>query len=530
MAEILFKGENRELRVNVFQELNDKGKDLSTTDKIKARIVSLFQDSDQYEVSVKLEVWESILENFNGKSERVEDFLVYFIAATENPESLTEARDNVLDLFRLNEVGNPVFPPQLTDQEEGSQFLTKLRRFSDRFTEIEHNDLSGGENPLEEEPRKRAEEIIRRLHDLNTSQWIPFVLYLYDDVSSTPGKSQFFRDVLKTVENITFRVSLTELNATVVDDTYIDATAAFKQRKEDDDLNTYDTDACRAILLDNVPDRRQLTGTTFIQNLIREYDWQNNKTKQLFLKIVDEGFEDEGTGMTRRELDDKISVELEHIFPVQFIRKWDADDNPTASDSYSWLDDFFFATTDPIDASETVISDYIQTIKREDAAEISESDPVYDQLSRIIDQIESLFVRDIGNMMILVGGLNRSVLNKRFSVKFHAYHNSHPEDLNNRINNYFSRSNMDLSEETLDDTLIIDYPDGYDDTDLENAVEGVFNGWWNINRLIERKAALIAEILNSLEFSTDDKEFDIQTEDVREETINDIRNRCNQPT
>lgn len=530
LAEIQFQGDNRELRVNVFQELNDKGKELSTMDKIKARIVSLFQDSSTYEVSNKLDIWENILENFNGNSGEVEDFLVYYIAATRNPEDLTTARNNLLDIFRLNVVGEPKFSPMLDGETKGSEFLDELNRFSNRYVEILDCDLSGGSNPLEDEHRCICEEMVRRMDDLGTSQWIPFVLFLYDDVSSTAGKSKFFKHVMKTIENITFRVSLTELNATVLDTTYISAANSFRDRigeaEEDPEINLYDEDEIRELLLERVPNRRQLTGDTFIQNLVMEYDWKANKSKQLLLKIIDEGFEEEDSGIVRRELDDGVDIELEHILPQQFVRGWDSDSTPSEANPYAWVDDFFYGDTSDIDTSSTVIDGYIDDLKDQDAAECSESNTEYDHLNRIIQQISSLFVRDIGNMMVLVGGLNSSIQNKRFSVKIKNIHERHPEDLDNRGNKYFSKDGSVPSDkiDTLLETNLID-----DDTDEGSKIEQSFNNWWNLSMFIDRKSNLLKIILNSLEYNIGSDKFDIDSSELQDRIRSDLENRCNQP-
>ncbi|QSG13731.1 DUF262 domain-containing protein [Halapricum desulfuricans] len=274
ISEILFTGENKELRVNVFQELNDAGKPLTTKDKIKARIVSLFQQSGSYSVEDELETWSEIVERFADKSERVEEFLVTYVQATRNPDGAKHARDNLLDLFRLTDVGGHEFTPQLTSDSGGHEFLQELDRYSKRFVEIEDLSLTGGAHSLDDDIRKRSEEILRRLTNLNTTQWIPFVLYLYDDVSSIPGKGEFLQNVLETVESLIFRVSLSEVRTTVIESTFMESAAEFREAKERDDIDEpYTAESVSKLVLRNVEENRKLTGETLVDTIVRSRGW-----------------------------------------------------------------------------------------------------------------------------------------------------------------------------------------------------------------------------------------------------------------
>ena len=535
IAEILFEGDNRELRVNVFQELNDRGKDLSTMDKIRARVVSRFLDEgSRYSLEDELDVWENIVERFGAESNDVEEFIAYYIAATKNPEEIGEARENKLDLFRLNKVGDPEIEPEFLEEGQAHEFLQELQEYSKRYAEILDGELVGGTNPLDENERKTAEEVLKRLDGLGTTQWIPLVLYLYHDITSIPGKDDFFVDVLKTVENVVFRVSLTDLVSTVVDDTFIKAAEDFRRYKENNDPS-YDSEDLSEIILNRVPDNRALKGDTFARNLIQDSGWGNNQVRQLYMKIVDEEFEEDDEGMTRRSIEDNdVTIDIEHVFPRGYIR------DDSVENEYAWLEDFFYESGDFRSSDLASESEYdmfeeyplfeqIDMLIDEDASSITESNPMYDRIKSIEEQIRSLFVNDIGNMMVLVGELNRSIKNSRLSVKMQAYHENHPEDLGNSVNEFFSTTNPDLEESDIVELCAIEFGEGYDDTEPDYDIEKFFNGWWNLERLIERKVQVTQIILESIEFSVTVEEFNYSDDDIREWVEEDMVTRMKQP-
>ena len=186
--------------------------------------------------------------------------------------------------------------------------------------------------------------------------------------------------------------------------------------------------------------------------------------------------------------------------------------------------------------TDSTLVELIELVKEEDAATIAEDDEMYDRIQRILAHIKSDFVDDLGNLIILEGGLNRSIQNRRFALKLRAYHEEHPEDIQNAVNEFFSLDNPDLTQSKVDALIGLDIPSGYDDTDPSlGSLEDEFNGWWHIDRMAERKTAVVSLILESLVYDIDEKEYTDEFDDLLESpkelkqlVIDDLKKRSEQ--
>ncbi|MFA9427066.1 DUF262 domain-containing protein [Natronorubrum sp. A-ect3] len=511
VSECIFQTDNQELRIEVFQSLNDRGVELSNMDKVRARIVGRFQgesDSDK-----QIQRWENVVRDFGGDSDDVEDFLAHYLAATEKSfETVTDARSNMLEAFRLKQIGRHDIKSRLANPGQARDFLEELENYAGRYREIVTADLTDDDTELKKEYREECEAILQRLNKLGTKQWRPFVMYVYQAVTETPGKDAFLRDVLKTVENITFRVAISDLVATVVDDTYPKTCQEFRELEQSG--NQFDIDTISEILVENIDSSaRQLFGESFIDVLITSENWRNNQTKQLFLKIADEDFRERNqTGITKSELsEDPSEVHIEHILPVSYFLS--GKENP-----YAWLECFFD------NGDRNTIETQIKYLRNRDAHLLSSDDAGYDEIEQIIEGIEERFVRDLGNMILLDEEVNTPIKNRMFSVKLREYHLRHSKDMDNLVNQYFSTSG-NVSSTKLDQLLEIDLPaDETKFSDVHSTVQ-FFNEWWSYKQLVDRKAHLITAILESLQFRTEPGEFEPYMDDVEDYVEEDIEKR-----
>lgn len=511
VSECIFETDNQELRIDVFQSLNDRGVELSNMDKIRARVVGRFQgesDSD-----IQIDRWEKVIKTFGGDSDDVEDFLAHYLAATEKAFStVTDARNDMLEAFRLKQIGHHEIRSRLASPGQARDFLEELVDYANRYHEIISADLTGDDMELKDPYKSECEEILHRLNKLGTKQWRPFVMYVYQAVTEVPGKDEFFRDVLKTVENISFRVAISDLVATVVDDTYPDSCQEFRELQQSG--SEFNADRVSEILIENIDSSaRQLFGESFIERLVSKENWRNNQTKQLFLKVADESFRDRNqVGITNSHLSsDSSEVHIEHVLPVSYLLT-------NKSNPYAWLE-YFFAKNDS-----NMIRTQIDFLKKRDAHQLSQGDEGYDEIEQIVEGIEERFVRDIGNMMLLDEEVNKPIRNRLFSVKLREYHAEHEKDMDNAINHFFD-TDGEIPKNKLDKLLRMDVPDDETDTTELPEVIGEFNGWWNYRNLIERKSNLVSKIVDSLAFETRPEEFEPFKDSINQTVKNDVEKR-----
>jgi hypothetical protein len=495
--------------VEVFQSLNDRGVELSKMDKVRARIVGRFQGVSDSDTQVGR--WESVVQEFGGDADAVEEFLAHYLAATEKEfDTVSDAKSNLLEAFRLKESGRTQIRSRLANPGEARDFLEELEAYAQRYQELTNSDLVEEEKQLSQQYREECEAILHRLNGLNTSQWRPFVMYVYQKVTETPGKGKFFRDILKTVENITFRVAISPHVATVVDDTYPKTTQRFIELEQTG--KEFEMAEVEQELIDNIDSSaRTVFGENFADHLISESNWQNNQAKQLFLKVADEHYREQNqTGITNTWLSQESNeVHIEHVFPRKFLLE-------NKKRPYAWLQCFFKNN------GGNRITNRISQLKSQDAHKLSEGDSEYDQVRPILDRIEEDFVRDLGNMMLLDQELNQSVQNRLFSIKLPEYHRDHTKDLENIANTYFSESG-EIPKNTLETVMKLDVPD--DETDLTTNAVKELNEWWTYERSIDRKARLVGNILDSLTFDTNPEEFDSVKGDIPKMVENDYKTR-----
>ena len=510
VSECIFETSNQELRIEVFQSLNDRGVELSNMDKIRARVVGRFQgesDSD-----VQIDRWESVVKTFGGDSDDVEDFLAHYLAATEKEFStVTEAKNEMLEAFRLKQIGHHDIQSRLASPGQARDFLEELVNYAQRYREIVSADLTDDDLELKDPQKSECEEILKRLNKLGTKQWRPFVMYVYQAVTEAPQKDQFLVDVLKTVEDISFRFSISDLVGTVVDDTYPNSCQEFRELEQTG--NQFDSEEVSEILIENIDNSaRQMFGESFIDRLVSKDGWNNNKTKQLYLKVADEDFRQRNeVGITNSHLSsDSSEVHIEHVLPVSYILA--KKDHP-----YAWLEHFFRNNGD------NKIRTQIDYLQSRDAHELSPGDDGYDEIERVVNGIEERFVRDIGNMILLDEEVNRPIQNRLFAVKLKEYHKKHDKDMENIINQYFGTDGA-VDESKLQRLLTLDMPDDETRSTSPSLIQD-FNEWWTYERLVQRKSQLVSEILESLTFSTRPDEFEPFVDDLENIVEEDVQKR-----
>jgi uncharacterized protein with ParB-like and HNH nuclease domain len=508
VSECLFETDDQELRIRVFQSLNDRGIELSKMDKIRARIVGRFQGAEDSDKQVGR--WEDVMREFGTDAKSVEDFLAHYLAATEEEfNKVSQARTNMLEAFRLRDTQNNEVKSRLASKGEARDFLEELKAYAHRYQEIINANLTEDTQEIEQNHRRRAEAILRRLNSLGTKSWRPFVMYVYQQVIETPNKGKFFHEILRSVESIMFRFIISPHQSTVIDDTYPVTTQYFIElERSGGQFNVEDITEKLKQNVDN--DAQQMFGEEFVSHLISTTGWRDNRLKQILIKIVDENQQKRNKdGIMNTSLtQDTKHVHIEHVLPKSFIDR--QKDSP-----YAWLETFFTRN------GQNVFRETIELFKKEDIHRLSpESDS---DLETIIERIRNSFTRDIGNVMLLEESVNQSIQNSLFSKKIKSYHQEHPGDMNNVANEFFSPSG-EIPGSKLEKLQATDIPSDESINGVASIIEE-FNSWWCMEMLIKRKKELIETFLKSLETPAENDEFDNIYGNIKEMIENDYNNR-----
>ncbi len=508
VSECLFETDDQELRIRVFQSLNDRGIELSKMDKIRARIVGRFQGAEDSDKQVGR--WEDVMREFGTDAKSVEDFLAHYLAATEEEfNKVSQARTNMLEAFRLRDTQNNEVKSRLASKGEARDFLEELKAYAHRYQEIINANLTEDTQEIEQNHRRRAEAILRRLNSLGTKSWRPFVMYVYQQVIETPNKGKFFHEILRSVESIMFRFIISPHQSTVIDDTYPITTQYFIElERSGGQFNVEDITEKLKQNVDN--DAQQMFGEEFVSHLISTTGWRDNRLKQILIKIVDENQQKRNKdGIMNTSLtQDTKHVHIEHVLPKSFIDR--QKDSP-----YAWLETFFTRN------GQNVFRETIELFKKEDIHRLSpESDS---DLETIIERIRNSFTRDIGNVMLLEESVNQSIQNSLFSKKIKSYHQEHPDDMNNVVNKFFTSSG-EVSGSKLEKLRNTDIPSDESINGVASIIEE-FNSWWCMEMLIKRKKELIEMFLESLEIPTGNNEFNNVYGNIEQMIENDYNTR-----
>lgn len=460
------------LMMSVFQILNDRGMNLKKVDIIRARLVSRLRDEDaDSDAPKEIEGFERMIENLNNDYSDVESFLVDYLAANEDDiSSKGDVSKHLLEAFEATSNRNSTMEPILGSVEDTVRFIDDVRTYSEYYHQIIDPDA---DIELQHDTyQTRANEIVTRLDQLGYEQWRPLVLLVYGRVqeSGNEVEERYFVRLLQFIENVSFRVSLTNVYPSVQDPIYIEACQQFRTEPFTEDLFVGALDRLRSR-------SNQLFGESFADTVIEEYNWGSTAAKTLLWKVSSDAFFDR-EGMVRSTLN-VDSIHLEHVFPQTPI----LDDG----EQYEWIERFF-----RLPRGDEPIHEILSRLTSADAPEDADEQ---------LRDIAAYFIDDIANMVLLQSEENISVGNGLFDRKLATYYGTEGFD-EIAANEYFSWNG---TTET-------------DDDDTDRA--GIPEIEWTYRTLTDRKADLIAVILESLAFDEIDEEFRTHeiSERVHEET------------
>jgi len=503
---------NPDLRLDIFQSINDKGRPLHNVDKIRARIKHRLIGEDD---SGPMDEWRDTLARHGGDKDEIEDMLVYFVASIEkNVDDVGDARKELMNVFDRKVSGNSNVEARLTS-ENAPELVSDVAEYSKYYQDIRNGELSHFSRSISEDKRQELKRMFTRVGDkIGASQWYalgPWV-YMQTDKNAPPGWNEdqigeFLFNVFDAIEVVVLRQSISERSGEAVEGSFVDTVQKFQNR---DDSEQFKSSLIVSNLAETVRDKAgDLFEDGLIDHFVKNRDWTSGSTAQCVLhRTTSRYLADSDIGLAIR---DYSHIQIEHIFPQSPIS---SRSDRTFADSvpgdHAWLESFF-QTVKP-EAESPLITEAAQLLIEEDIESLKNSDIDEDELSEDVDpeeleriqaEIYSRFVDDIGNLLLLVNKDNIENSNDLMSRKLPVY--TRDEYFPVIVNDFFNEG--ENSEFAVSDSVRMEYDDfealaGTDDEpDWDpDAAERVDESW-NYEVMFDRKEHLIKNILKYLTFN-----------------------------
>lgn len=442
------------MKIDVFQSLNETGKPLTLTEKIRARVVNKFGIGDE-----SVAKFEDIVHTFGEDSDTIQQYLLDYILATESETHYekNEVKNNLLRFFSLRENSTSQYTSRLT-QDEPDKFIEELRSHASKYKTIK----DGGDIPADDiDDQEYRNECNNILADLPGKQWRPFALRLYIDLSRSSSfvSEKFFRDMLRNIENIMIRSSFATGAATAIDQTFIGACLDYNNKNipDYDEVDAYEDRDEGWMEIDEFNEEPRkiieaqlvkhsswdtISGTSIARNM-HGSEWGNSKEiLQLLARRNMASLSSRPGAVSTKYTLDLTDTELEHVFPK--TPKINDDDNrspDTVANPLDWYNVFF-----ELDSEDS--GEYWPSIKEkfEDIDESGETNSAdHDRLEDLSEHI----IEDIGNHIILESQPNDALRNAQFSVKSLGYYLTRKGDLKMFADPIADPDWLDLSVEEL---------------------------------------------------------------------------------
>lgn len=379
------------LLMKIFEILNDRGIELKKADVMRTRIVARFRSEHDREEYV--EKWEQIVNRFGNK--RIIDFLRTYFVVRGAATSRGELKNHLLEAFERNpgDGSRRKLESRLTDVDTARRFLDELSiyaKYYDDITDLENRGINLGPEG-DEDVGKRANQIITRLRNADTSIWEPLVLGLYHDiVEESISEQHQLTELLQAVESMAIR-KVAGMGTQTRDNAYADAMAEYHENGLHGDFI--------AALTDIETDDPNAVGAELVEGLYQT-DWGTKWGKQVLRKIATEKLDAENP-LVNRELNARDDiVHLEHIFPQ----------TPVCADfenKYHWFR-VFFTTDEGTDSDGMDIGELVSRFINEENETA---------LAEIADE----YISDLGNLTLLHQEENLSIQNDPFNKKILQY-------------------------------------------------------------------------------------------------------------
>nr|WP_303648718.1 DUF262 domain-containing protein [Haloarchaeobius litoreus] len=527
---------NPDLRLDIFQSINDKGRPLHNVDKIRARIKHRLVGEDD---SGPMDEWRDTLARLGGDKDDIENMLVYYVAATEDSvDDVSDARSELMNFFDRSVSDDSNVTPRLT-KENAADLVTDVSKFSKYYHNLTNASLSNFSREIDDSRRQEVKRIIDRVgHKIGATQWYALAPYIYMKTDEEAPADydegdigDFLYDVFDAIEVVTLRQSISDRSGAAIEGAYVQTVQSFRSRSGDDKFDSAAiVDDLAGEVRDKAPD---LFEDGMIYQMVKNRGWTTGSTAQCVLQRTTSRYlEENDIGLSVQDYSD---VEVEHILPQSPISNRS---NRTQSGNdpgdYAWLE-YFFRTADngdrpPIsEAVQQLIDEGVPSLKNGDIdPEELSGDVDEDDIEQIQDEISNRFIDDIGNLLLLVDFDNIDNSNDLMSKKLPVY--AKDDYLPVVVNDYFN-GGID-SEFANSEHISMEESDfeelGNDDPVWESDAAERVDKSWTYEVMFERKSKLVYNILQYLAFSPRSTDEDGSLSEVRGDEFEGLQDRVDE--
>ncbi len=511
---------NPDLRLDIFQSINDKGKELHNVDKIRARIKHRLVGEDD---AGTMDEWRDTLARFDGDKDDIEQMLKYFVAAIEDSvNDVTDAGKAVMQVFDRSTSDDSDITPRLT-KDGATGLVSRVAEYSKYYTDIRDAELSHFDRAIDDDNRKEVKRMLDRVGNrIGATQWYALAPYVYMQLDEEAPDSyeeddigDFLYNVVDAIEVLTLRQSVSDRSGEAIEGVYVTTVQEFADRNGD---SKFDSSKLVSDLVDATSNKAEdLFEDGLIYHMVKNRAWTSGELAQCIFQRATSRYLQEEVD-PGRDIRDYSEVQIEHILPQTPIsdtaNRTAAADDPGA---YAWLEYFFRtdATDEDSDITasvQTLIDEDVPSLKNGDLDSDALSDDVdIDEIETIQDEIDKRFIDDIGNLLFLLDADNLDASNDLLSKKLPIY--TKDDYLAVVVNDFFNggedsafaaSSHIEMRPEdfeTLED----------DSSDWDNDAAERVDRSWTYEGMFERKASMVYEILQRLTFNlkpADDDEGD----------------------
>lgn len=532
-----------DLRLDIFQSINDKGRPLHNVDKIRARIKHRLVGEDD---SGPMDEWRKTLARHGGDKDTIEDMLAYFVASTEDGiDDISDARNELMNVFNRSVSEDSSVSPRLTS-DNTKDLVTNVSEYSKYYHDIKNGTLRNFSRGIDDSSRQEIKRILDRVGTkIGATQWYALGpwMYLEADKNAPDGwddedVGEFLFDIFDAIEVVSLRQSISERSGAAIEGAYVETVQNFRDR---DSSERFNSSEIVADLADTVRDKSgDLFEDGLIDHFVKNRNWTSGSTAQCVLQRTTSRYLAEND--PELSVRDYSGVQIEHILPQSPISNQNNRTEADDASEYAWLEYFFKTYEDgdqPIsEATQLLIDEEVPSLNKSDIETEGLTDGTnQDQIEQIQEEIYKRFVDDIANLLLLVEKDNIENSNDLFSKKLPAY--SKDEYIPVVVNDFFKRAE-DSDFASADDVLMQreDFEElNSDEPELDESAAGRVDKSWNFEVMFQRKADMIYKILQHLTFNLDPdtgdsdessspnkKEFNGLQEQVKE-SVEDDRER-----
>jgi len=339
--------------LEIFESINDRGKELNDVDKIRARIKYVL---DEEADSGVMNNWRETLDRFGGTKSEIKKMLKYYVGATEdNVDDVNEAGNALMEVFNNH---SEDYEARLSDRDSAKELVQDVYDFSEYYYHICNNNMAE-ESRLHLEERSdlsnkkvaQIDRVIRRLNDLGFTQWFvlgPRMCQKVDkadkDDIDDDSKGEFLRKVFDAIEVIAIRQSMSGKSGEATEGIYTTAVQSLPNPENKVGDSSYDSSAIVNELAENLINQTpNLFGSGLISNMTEQKAWHSytNSTisKELLTRIVNADRGEEKYGSAMWDEDDDLTIE--HVLPDTPISDNIKSERGEDIGRYEWLQTFF---------------------------------------------------------------------------------------------------------------------------------------------------------------------------------------------